>query len=82
VLADASPDLVCYLAGADPHEGDRLGRLKMTFSGLARRDRLVIESCREVGIPIVVTIAGGYGRDINDTVRVHLNTARIASELA
>jgi acetoin utilization deacetylase AcuC-like enzyme len=82
VLADASADLVCYLAGADPHENDRLGRLKMTISGLARRDRLVIESCREVGIPIVITIAGGYGRDINDTVRIHVNTARIASEFA
>lgn len=82
VLADASPDLVCYLAGADPHENDRLGRLKLTFSGLSRRDRLVIESCREVGIPMLITIAGGYGRDINDTVRIHVNTARIASEFA
>ena len=82
VLADASPDLVCYLAGADPHENDRLGRLKLTFSGLSRRDRLVIESCREVGIPLLITIAGGYGRDINDTVRIHVNTARIASEFA
>ncbi len=82
VLTEAAPDLVCYLAGADPHEDDRLGRLGMTFSGLARRDRLVIESCREVGIPVVVTIAGGYGRDINNTVRVHVNTARIAAEFA
>lgn len=82
VLADASPDLVCYLAGADPHENDRLGRLKLTFSGLSRRDRLVIEGCREVGIPLLITIAGGYGRDINDTVRIHVNTARIASEFA
>ena len=82
VLADAAPDLVCYLAGADPHENDRLGRLKLTFSGLSRRDRLVIESCREVGIPLLITIAGGYGRDINDTVRIHVNTARIASEFA
>ena len=79
VLADAVPDLVVYLAGADVHEGDRLGRLRLTFAGLARRDALVLEHCREVGLPVAVTIAGGYGRDIADTVRVHLETARIAS---
>lgn len=82
VLHEGAPDLVCYLAGADPHEHDRLGRLRLTFDGLARRDRLVIESCREVGIPVVVVIAGGYGKDVMDTVRVHLNTARIAAEAA
>ena len=79
VLAAAAPDLVIYLAGADPHEGDRLGRLRLTFDGLARRDALVLESCREVGIPVAVTIAGGYGRDIATTVQAHVNTARIAS---
>ena len=79
VLHDAAPDLVMYLAGADPHEGDRLGRLKLTFDGLARRDALVLESCRDVGLPVCVTIAGGYGRDVNDTVTVHANTCRIAA---
>ena len=79
VLASAEPDLVVYLAGADPHEGDALGRLSLSFEGLARRDALVIDSCREVGIPIALTIAGGYGRQLSDTVRIHAETARIAA---
>ncbi len=78
VLAEARPDLVLYLAGADPHEGDTLGRLALTFAGLMRRDALVLESARAVGVPVAIVIAGGYGRDINDTVRVHANTARVA----
>ena len=79
VIAAAAPDLVIYLAGSDPHEGDRLGRLCLTFDGLARRDAMVLDACREVGIPVAITIAGGYGRDINDSVRVHLNTVRVAA---
>jgi acetoin utilization deacetylase AcuC-like enzyme len=79
VLAAAAPDIVIYLAGADAHEGDRLGRLRLTFEGLARRDVMVLDACREVGIPVAITIAGGYGRNIEDSVRVHLNTVRIAS---
>jgi acetoin utilization deacetylase AcuC-like enzyme len=82
VLSRAEPELVVYLAGADAHEGDRLGRLKLTFDGLARRDHLVLSACREVGIPVAITIAGGYGRDINTTVEVHCQTVRIASEYA
>lgn len=78
VLSAARPDLVFYLAGADPHEGDSLGRLGLTFDGLMRRDALVLDSCRAVGVPVAIAIAGGYGRDIADTVRVHVNTARIA----
>ena len=77
VFRAAQPDLVLYLAGADPHEGDRLGRMKLSFAGLERRDATVIALAREVGLPIAVTIAGGYGRDIADTVRVHVATARI-----
>ncbi|HET9011082.1 MAG TPA: histone deacetylase [Gemmatimonadaceae bacterium] len=77
VLHAARPDLVLYLAGADPHEGDRLGRMKLTFDGLARRDVMVLQSCREVGLPVAVMIAGGYGARIEDTVAVHLTTARI-----
>ena len=82
VLRAARADLVVYLAGADPHEGDRLGRLKLTFAGLARRDELVLRTCREIGLPVCVTIAGGYGRDIMDTVRVHLQTVAIAARHA
>ncbi len=82
VLSAARPDLVVYLAGADPYVGDRLGRLALTLGGLARRDAMVIGACREVGIPVAVTIAGGYGRDINHTVEAHLNTARVALDFA
>lgn len=82
VLARAEPDLVIYLAGADPHEGDCLGRLSLSFGGLARRDAFVVDSCREVGIPIALTIAGGYGRQFSDTVRIHAETARIAAAAA
>lgn len=78
IIRSAEPDLVVYLAGADPHEGDRLGRLSLTFDGLARRDALVIHACREVGIPVAVTVAGGYGRDIDSTVRAHLGTVAVA----
>jgi acetoin utilization deacetylase AcuC-like enzyme len=81
VLRDAQPDLVLYLAGADPHEGDRLGRMKLTFAGLERRDAMVVEACREVGLPVAIVIAGGYGRRIEDTVRVHVSTARIVAAI-
>jgi len=79
ILAASAPDLVVYLAGSDPHEGDRLGRLRLTFDGLARRDAMVLDACREVGIPVTVTIAGGYGKNINDSVKAHTNTVRIAA---
>lgn len=79
VLAAARPDLVLYLAGADPHEGDTLGRLKLSFDGLMRRDAMVLEAARSVGVPVAIAIAGGYGADIRDTVRVHVNTARVAA---
>jgi acetoin utilization deacetylase AcuC-like enzyme len=82
VLAAAAPDLVVYIAGADPHEGDQLGRLALSFDGLARRDAFVLESCREVGIPVAITIGGGYGRRIEDTVSAHLRTVRVAAALA
>jgi acetoin utilization deacetylase AcuC-like enzyme len=82
VLAASSPDLVVYIAGADPFEGDRLGRLALTFGGLARRDAFVLDSCREVGIPVAITIGGGYGRHIEDTVAAHAGTVRIAASRA
>ena len=82
VLHQARPDLVVYLAGADPYAGDRLGRLSLTFDGLARRDTFVLNQCREVGLPVVVTIAGGYAEPITDTVTIHAATARIAASFA
>lgn len=74
--------LAFYLAGADPHEGDRLGRMKLSRDGLARRDALVFERCRAAGLPVAVSMAGGYGRDIEDTVAVQLETVRIAARFA
>jgi acetoin utilization deacetylase AcuC-like enzyme len=82
VLATSAPDLVVYIAGADPHQSDALGRLALTFDGLARRDAFVLESCREVGLPVAITIGGGYGRRIDDTVAAHLRTVRVAASLA
>jgi acetoin utilization deacetylase AcuC-like enzyme len=82
VLAESRPELVLYLAGADPHEGDRLGRLTLSYDGLARRDAMVIEACREVGIPVAIVIAGGYGVDIATTVEVHRRTALVARDFA
>ena len=82
VISSAAPDIVMYIAGGDPHEGDRLGRLALSFDGLARRDAYVLEQCREIGLPVAITIGGGYGRDIGDTVAVHVSTARIAAEFS
>ncbi len=77
-LTEAGADLAIYLAGADPHEGDTLGRLSLTKAGLAQRDRLVLDACRRRGVPVAVTMAGGYGRDVHDTVDIHLQTVRQA----
>jgi acetoin utilization deacetylase AcuC-like enzyme len=71
---DASPGLAFYLAGADPHEDDRLGRLKLSFDGLAERDRRVFAALRQRGIPVAVAMAGGYGRQVDSTVAVHRRT--------
>jgi acetoin utilization deacetylase AcuC-like enzyme len=78
-LEDA--DLALYLAGADPFEGDRLGRLSVTKRGLAERDRMVLETCRNRGIPVAVTMAGGYARDVEDTVDVHFQSIKRAADL-
>jgi len=75
---DTRPGLAFYLAGADPHEGDRLGRLKVTTAGMAERDRRVFDALRRRGIPVAVSMAGGYGRDIEVTVDVQLASLREA----
>ena len=78
VLAGHHPDLVFYLAGADPYEGDRWGRLKLTIEGLRRRDAIVFDACRAHGVPVTVTMAGGYARDVDAIVTIHANTIRTA----
>lgn len=72
------PELLIYLAGADPHEADRLGRLKLTFAGLQARDEQVLAFAKSLGIGVAITMAGGYGTDINNTVRVHVQTISTA----
>jgi acetoin utilization deacetylase AcuC-like enzyme len=69
-----SPELVIYLAGADPYHGDRLGRLTVSKAGLAARDEYVFSLLSDHKIPTAVVLAGGYARDIRDTVDIHLNT--------
>lgn len=78
ILQAFNPDFVFYQAGVDPHERDRLGKLKLTHEGLRRRDEFVIGECRRRGIPVVTTMGGGYGKDIYDTVEGHCNTVRTA----
>ena len=68
------PQLVVYLAGADPYEDDQLGGLRLTKEGLRRRDRMVLDTVRTAGVPLVVTLAGGYARRVQDTVSIHLAT--------
>ena len=75
LIAEHRPDLVVYVAGADPFEEDQLGDLRLTIEGLMRRDRLVAEACRERSWPIVAVTAGGYARDESDTARIHAGTA-------
>jgi acetoin utilization deacetylase AcuC-like enzyme len=75
-------ELAIYLAGADPYDGDRLGRLSVSKEALAERDRLVLESCRKRGIPVAVTMAGGYARKVEDTVDIHFQSIERAASLA
>lgn len=77
-LADA--ELAIYLAGADPFVGDRLGRMALSKAGLAARDEFVLDTCRQRGIPVAVVMAGGYARQIQDIVDIHVQTIRIASK--
>ena len=73
-FATNSPQLVIYLAGADPFEDDKLGKLKLTKAGLKHRDEIVFEFCRARRVPIAIAMAGGYARNIYDTVEIHANT--------
>jgi acetoin utilization deacetylase AcuC-like enzyme len=74
VLDAHRPDLVFYLAGADPYEGDRLGRLKLTIDGLRTRDRMVFDACRARELPVAVAMSGGYAVDVEAIVTIHANT--------
>jgi len=75
------PEIVFYQAGVDPLKGDALGGLALSHNGLLERDRLVLSSCREAKVPVVITLGGGYARPLSETVKAHINTVRVAREL-
>jgi acetoin utilization deacetylase AcuC-like enzyme len=80
-LRQFEPDLLCYVAGADPYKDDQLGGLELTIDGLKKRDRLVFQVARARNIPVMVTYAGGYAKNIEDTVTIHSNTVIAAKEV-
>jgi acetoin utilization deacetylase AcuC-like enzyme len=75
------PDLVFYLAGADPYAGDKLGRLSLSIEGLRARDEFVLRECRRSGVPVATVMSGGYAANIDDTVEIHCNTIRAVREV-
>jgi acetoin utilization deacetylase AcuC-like enzyme len=79
-LRQFEPDLLCYIAGADPYREDQLGGLSLTIDGLKRRDALVFRVAHARDIPVMVTFAGGYARNVEDTVTIHCNTVIAAQE--
>jgi acetoin utilization deacetylase AcuC-like enzyme len=80
-FAEFTPDLLCYIAGADPYKEDQLGGLSLTIEGLKKRDLLVLSRAKEKKIPVMVTYAGGYARKVEDTVTIHANTILAAKEV-
>jgi acetoin utilization deacetylase AcuC-like enzyme len=80
-LRQFEPDLLCYVAGADPYQEDQLGGLSLTIEGLKKRDELVFRVARARNIPVMVTYAGGYAQDVEDTVTIHSNTVIAAKEV-
>jgi len=75
------PEIVFYLAGADPYVNDKLGRLALSIAGLRERDALVLRECYEREIPVVTVMSGGYGKDIKDTIEIHCNTLRMVKRI-
>jgi acetoin utilization deacetylase AcuC-like enzyme len=80
-LNKMTPDLIFYVGGADPYREDQLGGLALTIEGLQKRDKLVFDHARRRGIPVASTLAGGYARRVEDTVRIHVNTIIAARDL-
>lgn len=80
-LRQFEPNLLCYIAGADPYKEDQLGGLSLTIEGLKKRDQLVFQIARARNIPVMVTYAGGYARKVEDTVTIHSNTVIAAAEI-
>lgn len=74
IISDFKPDLIIYVAGADPYREDMIGNLALSIEGLKKRDRFVFETAKNFGVPIASVLAGGYAQDYNDTVQIHYNT--------
>lgn len=81
VIERFKPELIIYLAGADPYMFDQLGNLKLTIEGLIKRDEMVVGRARENGIAVAAVLGGGYAEDVNDTVEIHCNTARVMQKM-
>ena len=81
IYQEFRPDIVFYLAGADPFEKDQLGGLRITKDGLKERGKIIIGQARRLKIPVVVLLAGGYAHDVQDTVTIHLNTVKVAQKM-
>ncbi|MFZ0818744.1 MAG: histone deacetylase [Candidatus Acidiferrales bacterium] len=81
-LGDFHPDMIFYVGGADPYREDQLGGLSLTLEGLQRRDKIVFELSARLGIPVAITLAGGYARKVEDTVRIHCNTICAARDVS
>ena len=80
-LRQFKPELICYIAGADPYKEDQFGGLALTLEGLERRDELVFRVARARNIPVMVTLAGGYAHNLEDTVTIHCNTVQAAKNV-
>ena len=80
-LSKLKPELICYLAGADPYREDQLGGLSLTIEGLKERDALVFQIAKAERIPLMVTLAGGYALKLEDTITIHCNTVVAAKEV-
>jgi len=81
IMEEFKPDIVFYLAGADPYEGDQLGSLRLTMKGLRKRDEIVFRECAKHGVPVCVVVAGGYAFHTEDTIEIHVNTCRALMDI-
>jgi acetoin utilization deacetylase AcuC-like enzyme len=81
VILEHRPDIIFYLGGADPFEGDKLGRLAISIDGLRSRDEMVLRAAKSLNIPIATVMSGGYAKDINDTIEIHCNTIRMVRKV-
>ncbi len=82
IMRDFQADLGIYIAGADPYQDDKLGKLKLTKPGLLARDRMVFERCLDEGLPLAIVMGGGYSRNVEDTVDIQFQTVKLAVDLA